>query len=102
MVVGLGLGRHHKIVVVAMIKNGGHGGVAAAPAALQVFQKYFHQKVTNVTPASTADPGALMQNYFRHLDYVMLATARLDLRVRPVDPAKRHPQRSRARCTPSS
>ena len=38
-----------------MIKNGGHGGVSAAPAALQVFQKFFHQKVTNVTPASTTD-----------------------------------------------
>ena len=47
---------NRKIVVVAMIKNGGHGGVAAAPAALQVFQKYFHQKVTDVTPSSTADP----------------------------------------------
>jgi penicillin-binding protein 2 len=44
-----------KIVVVAMIRNGGHGGVAAAPAALQVFQKFFHQKVTDVTPNSTAD-----------------------------------------------
>ena len=39
-----------------MIKNGGHGGVSAAPAALQVFQKFFHQKVTDVTPSSTADP----------------------------------------------
>jgi penicillin-binding protein 2 len=31
-----------KLVVVALIANGGHGGVAAAPAALRVFQAYFH------------------------------------------------------------
>jgi penicillin-binding protein 2 len=31
-----------KLVVCAMIENGGHGGVVAAPAALQVFQKFFH------------------------------------------------------------
>ena len=30
-----------KLVVCAMIENGGHGGVVAAPAALQVFQKFF-------------------------------------------------------------
>ncbi len=29
------------IVVCAMIENGGHGGSAAAPAALKVFEKYF-------------------------------------------------------------
>ena len=27
-----------------MIENGGHGSSAAAPAALRVFEKYFHQK----------------------------------------------------------
>ena len=26
-----------------MIENGGHGGTAAAPAALQVFEHYFHE-----------------------------------------------------------
>ena len=31
-----------KLVVVALIGNGGHGGVAAAPAALRVFQAFFH------------------------------------------------------------
>jgi penicillin-binding protein 2 len=31
------------IVVCALIENGGHGGVAAAPAALKVFEQYFHQ-----------------------------------------------------------
>jgi penicillin-binding protein 2 len=30
-----------KLVVCAVIENGGHGGTAAAPAALQVFQAYF-------------------------------------------------------------
>ena len=25
-----------------MIENGGHGGTAAAPAALKVFEQYFH------------------------------------------------------------
>jgi hypothetical protein len=28
--------------VCALIENGGHGGTAAAPAALSVFEKYFH------------------------------------------------------------
>ena len=36
-----------EIVVCAVIENGGHGGTAAAPAALKVFQKYF--KVQNYT-----------------------------------------------------
>ncbi len=30
-----------ELVVCAMIENGGHGGVVAAPVALQVFQKFF-------------------------------------------------------------
>ncbi len=30
------------IVVCALIENGGHGGTAAAPAALKVFEQYFH------------------------------------------------------------
>jgi penicillin-binding protein 2 len=35
-----------EIVVCALIENGGHGGTAAAPAALNVFQQYFHVKGT--------------------------------------------------------
>jgi len=31
-----------EIAVCALIENGGHGGTAAAPAALQVFEKYFN------------------------------------------------------------
>jgi hypothetical protein len=34
--------------VCAVIENGGHGGTAAAPAALKVFQQYFHVKTVNV------------------------------------------------------
>ena len=41
-----------KIVVCAVIENGGHGGTAAAPAALQVFQAYFHKKSTTSQHAS--------------------------------------------------
>ena len=33
-----------KLVVCAVIENGGHGGTAAAPAALKVFEQYFHVK----------------------------------------------------------
>jgi len=32
------------LVVCVLIENGGHGGTAAAPAALQVFEHYFHTK----------------------------------------------------------
>jgi penicillin-binding protein 2 len=33
-----------EIAVCALIENGGHGGTAAAPAALKVFEKYFNVK----------------------------------------------------------
>ena len=36
-----------------MIENGGHGGSAAAPAALRVFEQYFDVDATVVTPAPT-------------------------------------------------
>lgn len=39
----------HKLVVVAMIQDGGHGGVSAAPAALRVFEAFFHKKITATT-----------------------------------------------------
>jgi penicillin-binding protein 2 len=39
---------HPRLVVVALITNGGHGGTAAAPAALKVFQAYFGKQITNV------------------------------------------------------
>ena len=33
-----------QIAVCAVIENGGHGGTAAAPAALKVFEHFFHSK----------------------------------------------------------
>lgn len=38
---GYGPSDSPKLVVCALIENGGHGGTAAAPAALKVFQRYF-------------------------------------------------------------
>jgi penicillin-binding protein 2 len=38
---GYGPSNDPSIVVCALIENGGHGGEAAAPAALQVFERYF-------------------------------------------------------------
>jgi penicillin-binding protein 2 len=43
-----------QLVVCAVIENGGHGGVAAAPAALKVFEEFFHRKVA-VTGAIHSD-----------------------------------------------
>ena len=40
------------IVVCAMIENGGHGGSAAAPAALKVFEQYFGTTATTTPKAS--------------------------------------------------
>ena len=42
-----------RLVVCAIIENGGHGGTAAAPAALEVFQQFFH-----VRSAQYSLPGA--------------------------------------------
>ena len=39
---GYGPADNPEIVVCALIENGGHGGTAAAPAALRVFEQYFH------------------------------------------------------------
>jgi penicillin-binding protein 2 len=44
-----------QIVVCAVIENGGHGGTAAAPAALQVFQKFFKVKNNSYTSATHSD-----------------------------------------------
>jgi penicillin-binding protein 2 len=40
------------IVVCAVIENGGHGGTAAAPAALKVFEQYFGTTATTTQKAS--------------------------------------------------
>jgi penicillin-binding protein 2 len=42
-----------RIVVCAVIENGGHGSTAAAPAALRVFEKFFGVKGGNQTLVST-------------------------------------------------
>jgi penicillin-binding protein 2 len=46
---GYGPTENAKIVVCAVIENGGHGGTAAAPAAAQVLAAYFHVKVKQAT-----------------------------------------------------
>ena len=43
---GYGPADNPTIVVCALIENGGHGGDAAAPAALQVFEQYFGVRAT--------------------------------------------------------
>ncbi|HEX6725648.1 MAG TPA: penicillin-binding protein 2 [Gaiella sp.] len=42
-----------RIVVCAVIENGGHGSTAAAPAALRVFEKFFGAKAQSQTLVST-------------------------------------------------
>ena len=44
-----------KIVVCAMIQNGGEGGSAAAPAALKVFESYFKKTPSLVNTAGQSD-----------------------------------------------
>ena len=41
------------LVVCAVIENGGFGGAVAAPSALEVFEKYFGIKASNVSSAQT-------------------------------------------------
>jgi penicillin-binding protein 2 len=43
------------IVVCALIENGGHGGTAAAPAALKVFEAYFKMQPTQVSVPTKSD-----------------------------------------------
>jgi penicillin-binding protein 2 len=43
---GYGPSDRPDLVVCAVIENGGHGGDAAAPAALKVFETFFHKKAT--------------------------------------------------------
>jgi penicillin-binding protein 2 len=47
---GYGPADNASLVVCALIENGGHGGTAAAPAALHVFEQYFHQTATQNGP----------------------------------------------------
>ncbi len=43
---GYGPADNPTLVVCAVIENGGHGGVAAAPAALKVFETYFNKQAS--------------------------------------------------------
>jgi penicillin-binding protein 2 len=45
---GYGPASDPTIVVCALIENGGHGGTAAAPAALKVFEQYFHTPAVSI------------------------------------------------------
>jgi penicillin-binding protein 2 len=45
------------LVVCALIENGGFGADAAAPAALQVFQQFFHERLAADTSAATSTTG---------------------------------------------
>ena len=47
---GYGPTDNPKLVVCAVIENGGHGGTAAAPAAAELFAKYFNVKVKQAAP----------------------------------------------------
>jgi penicillin-binding protein 2 len=47
---GYGPSDNPTLVVCVLIENGGHGGTAAAPAALHVFQEFFHVKSTTTGP----------------------------------------------------
>ena len=49
---GYGPTESPSIVVCAVIENGGHGGTAAAPAALQVFEAYFKKHGVTTTHLS--------------------------------------------------
>jgi penicillin-binding protein 2 len=52
---GYGPSDQAKLVVCAVIENGGHGGTAAAPAALKVFEQYFHQEAAVQRSATHSD-----------------------------------------------
>jgi penicillin-binding protein 2 len=50
---GYGPANHPKLVVCAMIENGGEGGAAAAPAAERVFAKFFHVQAPPPIPVKS-------------------------------------------------
>ena len=41
------------ITVCTLIENGGHGGSAAAPAAMKVFEQYFHRSAGEIRPSES-------------------------------------------------
>jgi penicillin-binding protein 2 len=50
---GYGPSDNPTIVVCALIENGGHGGTAAAPAALRVFEQYFGEHAASIEQVNT-------------------------------------------------
>ena len=54
------------IVVCAVIENGGHGGTAAAPAALKVFEQYFQRRRRRIGADPLATDGRVCRHRPRH------------------------------------
>jgi len=52
---GYGPADDAELVVCALVENGGHGGTSAAPAALEVFAKYFNTDIGEVNVISTSE-----------------------------------------------
>jgi penicillin-binding protein 2 len=52
---GYGPSDDPRLVVCAVIENGGHGGTAAAPAALKLFEHFFNVRATQVTQPEFTD-----------------------------------------------
>lgn len=52
---GYGPADDAELVVCALVENGGHGGTSAAPAALEVFAKYFNQEVGEINVIATSE-----------------------------------------------
>jgi penicillin-binding protein 2 len=50
---GYGPSDDAKLVVCVVIENGGHGGIAAAPAAQKVFSEFFHVNAQVAVPSNT-------------------------------------------------
>jgi penicillin-binding protein 2 len=49
--------RNPRIVTIVTIEEGGFGAVAAAPAALQILEAYFHKQATAIEAANGGSPG---------------------------------------------
>jgi len=50
---GWGPSESARLVVCALIENGGHGSSAAAPAALKVFERFFNVEAPQATLVDT-------------------------------------------------
>jgi penicillin-binding protein 2 len=52
---GWGPSENARLVVCALIENGGHGSTAAAPAALKVFERFFHTPAPSLSTLQETD-----------------------------------------------